>query len=149
MVGGYRRETYLHDPPGDDVGEGDVDWETVHGEIEGGLATSDHSFELRVEHRIERRRTFDYTDYVRGGATLTYAFRGVLSVSPILRWDTEREDEDVPSWYPAGEARVTFGSGSFVRVFGGRTPGGRLCAGGICRDVPPFEGVLGELVLRL
>lgn len=148
VVGGYRRETYLHDPPGDAVGLGDVDWETVHGEIDGGIASNDHSVELRLEHRIERRRTFDYVDYVRGGATLTYAFRGVLSVSPIVRWDTQRE-EGVPEIYPAGEARLTFGSGSFVRVFGGRTPGGRLCAGGICRDVPPFEGVLGELVLRL
>jgi hypothetical protein len=29
------------------------------------------------------------------------------------------------------------------------TPGGRLCTGGVCRDVPPFQGGLLELVLRI
>ena len=32
---------------------------------------------------------------------------------------------------------------------GGMTPGGRVCSGGVCRDVPLFQGAIGELVLRI
>ena len=115
--------------------------------IYAGVALGGHSLEVRVEHRIERRFTFGYIDYVRGGVSLTWSYGG-FHVSPIIRWDTERKDLD-STLYLAGEARWEFVEGSHVRLFGGRTPGGRLCSGGICRDVPPFEGVLLELVIRI
>ena len=38
---------------------------------------------------------------------------------------------------------------NFIRVFGGMTPGGRVCSGGVCRDVPLFQGAVAELVLRI
>ncbi len=150
IVLGARRESYLHDPMGD-PGQGDLDWSVFHGELDATLAGGDHSLELRVEHRIERRYVFDYTDYVRGGVTLTYSYvwalNGQIDISPVLLWNDEKKE--LPSLYPGLEVRLEFAQGSFVRIFGGRTPGGRLCSGGVCRDVPPFEGVQGELIVRL
>jgi hypothetical protein len=31
----------------------------------------------------------------------------------------------------------------------GQTPGGQICSGGICRDVPTFEGIRVTFVGRL
>ncbi len=153
LSGGYRRETHLRAIDFLEVEEGDLDWRVVHFEVDATLGKGDHSFELVAEHRMERRLLFDYIDYVRGGVTLTWSYAGALSVSPILRWDTEKkslvEERSLGAFYAGGEVRWQFLEGSHVRVFGGQTPGGRLCSGGICRDVPPFEGVLGEVVLRL
>jgi hypothetical protein len=56
---------------------------------------------------------------------------------------------EFPVIYPAGEVRYMFIPGSTVRLFGGMTPGGRLCTGGVCRDVPPFQGAIAEVVLRI
>lgn len=147
MSGGYRRETWLGEEPIFDVQAGDLDWRVVHGEVDLTVGKGEHSFELLVEHRDERRLFLEYVEYVRGGVSLTWSWAGEISVSPMLRWSTEKKTQD--TFYPGGEVRWEFREGSHVRLFGGRTPGGRICSGGVCRDVPPFEGVLGELVLRL
>jgi hypothetical protein len=146
-IGGYRRETYLRDFPVLLANAGDMDWEVIHGEIDGSIAYGAHGFELRVEQRFERRRLFNVVEYVRGGATLTWSFAGRLHVSPVLLWNTEKALE--PDLYPGIEVRWEFVRGSHVRTFVGQRPGGRICAGGLCRDVPPFEGGFLELVLRL
>jgi hypothetical protein len=145
---GLRRETYLHDPAPVELAEGDLDWRVIHGEIDTTLAVGDHSFELRLEHRFERRFLgVGYVEYERGGATLTWSVAGELLITPTLLWNSEKRE--LATFYPGGEVRWNFIEGSFVRVFGGRTPGGRLCSGGICRDVPAFEGVLSEIVVRI
>ena len=149
LIGGYRVETYLEAPAAfPDAAVGDVDWRVYHGEADVGLSVGDHAFELRLEQRFERRRrALRNVDYRRGAATLTWAFRGNLTVSPILLWDTERADN--PDLYPGLEVKWEIVEGSHLRAFGGRTPGGIVCSGGICRDVPPFEGFMTELVLRI
>ena len=88
-----------------------------------------------------------------------------LVVSAMLRWDnTARAVGDrgffdrslgaaegalLPTLYPSAEVRWNFTISNFVRVFGGMTPGGRVCSGGVCRDVPLFQGAIAELVLRI
>jgi hypothetical protein len=146
LAGGRRRETHLRTEEAL-WEQGDLDWEVLHGEIDATVGQGDHAFELVVEHRAERRLFLEYVDYVRGGATLTWSYAGVLSLSAILRWTDEKKD--LQTLWPGGEARWDFTEGSHIRVFGGLTPGGRICSGGVCRDVPPFEGALAELVLRL
>ena len=51
--------------------------------------------------------------------------------------------------YPSIEFRYNFDPSNSIRLFVGQTPGGLICSGGVCRQVPPFEGGLLELVLRL
>lgn len=175
-IAGYRVETHLGDPFGPMIppSEGDLDRRIVHGEIDGTVAVGDHSFELRVEHRRERHRQgVGYNDFVRGGVSLTWSWRGELIVSPGVRWDTEKGEVAYTPWgdifddqpepmpgdpppegfpgqdvYPYLEVKWVFTEGSFVRVAGGRRPGGPICSGGVCRDLPPFEGVVAELVIR-
>ncbi len=147
LVGGARRESYLNDPSGDDVNKWDLDWRVFHIQLDLGLVKGKHSLELTFIHRDERLRNFSLVNYERGTLSLTWSYAGKIRISPVLNWNTEQADN--PSLYPGGEVRVDFLEGSFVRIFGGRTPGGRICSGGVCRDVPPFEGVLAEVVLRI
>lgn len=146
LTAGARRESYLHNPAGD-VGRWGLDWRVFHVQLDVGLVKGKHSLELTFIHRDERLRNFSLVDYERGTLSLTWSYAGKIRISPVLNWNTEQADN--PSLYPGGEVRVDFLEGSFVRVFGGRTPGGRICSGGVCRDVPPFEGVLAEVVLRI
>lgn len=150
LTGGVRRETYLTDPEfPEELRRGDLDWRVYHVELDASVALGDHAIELSVEHRAEKRMLFDYVEYIRGGVSLTYSWAGVLSLGPILRWDTEKEGLGLSTFFPGGEVKWEFLDGSHLRVFGGRTPGGRICSGGVCRDVPPFQGALAELVVRL
>ena len=146
FVAGARRESYLHDPSGD-PGRWDLDWRVLHMQLDLGLVKGKHSLELTFIHRDERLRNFSLVNYERGTLSLTWSYAGKIRISPVLNWNTEQADN--PSLYPGGEVRVDFLDGSFVRLFGGRTPGGRICSGGVCRDVPPFEGLLAEVVLRI
>ena len=149
MSAGYRRETYLHDPAGDIFNEGDVEAEVYHGSAELVLSQGHHSVDISVQNREENHAGFiTYQRYRRGGVSLTYSWQSEFSISPALRWSTERATTQ-PIYYPSVEAKWVFDHGSHLRVFGGRNPGGRVCSGGVCRDVPPFQGVQAELVYRL
>lgn len=137
------------------------------------------SIEIRLDHRFERNFTFDRIEgsaplfdaarglfsTSRGGIAVSWSHGLPLVVSANLRWDnTARAVGDrgffdrslgssegalLPTLYPSAEVRWNFTVSNFVRVFGGMTPGGRVCSGGVCRDVPLFQGAVAELVLRI
>ncbi|HJL46415.1 MAG TPA: DUF6029 family protein, partial [Polyangiaceae bacterium LLY-WYZ-15_(1-7)] len=141
-----RRESYLQSPFAD-VNKWELDWRVFHVQVDAGLVIGRHSLEMTFIHRDERLRNFALVDYERGQLAFTYSWAGKLRVSPVLNWNTENRDN--PAFYPGIEARYDFLEGSFLRLFYGRTPGGRICSGGVCRDVPPFEGGIAEVVLRI
>jgi len=148
--GGYRDDRYLG--ARDARQGGDLHWRVIHGQLETGIVMGPHSLELSLIHRQESKwnaSILDFDDYVRGSLSLTWSWQGRVRVSPILAWNNEKRGSEAPVLYPGLEARVDFMEGSFVRIFGGSQPGGRICSGGVCRDVPLFQGFLGELVLRL
>ncbi|MEO0322565.1 MAG: hypothetical protein AAF447_06390 [Myxococcota bacterium] len=145
---GYRRETWLVDTVAFASQRGDSDWQVWHGKFESGVVFGEHSLELTIDQRSEEQRLSGLLKrYERGTASLTYSWRGRVRVAPTLGWNTEFPLN--PTYYPALEARFDFLEGSFLRVFGGQTPAGIICSGGVCREVPAFEGVLTELVIRL
>ncbi|HEX4936067.1 MAG TPA: hypothetical protein VFV33_22960, partial [Gemmatimonadaceae bacterium] len=109
---------------------------------------------------------------MRGGLAVTWSHGMPLVVSAMLRWDNTNRgpstlsffhepfgvapdpanpslDPLLPTLYPSAEVKWNFTLSSFVRAFGGITPGGRVCSGGVCRDVPLFQGGIVELVLRI
>lgn len=109
---------------------------------------------------------------VRGGIAFTWSHGMPLVVSALLRWDNtirpagqaglfdsplgvapdasnRTVDPRLPTLYPAAELRWNFTISNFVRLFAGMTPGGLVCAGGVCRNVPLFQGAVAELVLRI
>ncbi len=173
---GYRHEWVLgdavqsHGPTGADS----TDWQIWHADmnLEFAVAPQD-SLELRIDASINRRWNTSintvspdpYYLYSRSGVALTWAHGTRWNFSGVLRYDTfyYAQGKQTPTvqpdgtidlerawqFYPAGEIRWMFIPGSTLRLFGGATPGGRLCTGGVCRDVPPFSGAMLELVLRI
>ncbi|MBW2464447.1 MAG: hypothetical protein JRH11_22550, partial [Deltaproteobacteria bacterium] len=149
LAGGYRREVYLDDDASQVANAGELDWEVVHALFDMNIGYGAHSFELRADPRYEQRRTAlgGVRDYWRGGTYLTWSFAGRIHVSATLQWNSEKVTRS--TFYPGAEAKWEFVRGSHVRFFVGQTPGGLLCSGGVCRDVPEFEGGVLELVLRI
>lgn len=162
---GYREEMLLHDVPSPDPAfarrRGDMDRRMIHGMIDATIGSGEHSFDLVVDHRFEQEVPFDSVrDFQVGGVSVTYTYNIQLALSLVLRWtdykpgeNREREERDYNflggALYPSLEARWNFDPGTFVRAFVGATPGGTICSGGVCREVPPFEGVLAQFVGRL
>lgn len=157
---------------------GDVKHESLQADFDIALPVgANDSIELRVDHRFERNYTaealtgFNWDDLVtgsRGGVALSWSHGLPLVVSAALRWDNTTRpigqrglgDDPLgvvsgaglpllPVLFPSAEVRWNFTLSNFVRVFGGMTPGGRVCSGGVCRDVPLFQGAIAELVLRI
>lgn len=149
IVLGYRQETWLHsdDRFGDLAQPGELDWRVIHGNVDASVVFGDNSLELRVDQRFERRLEGRLKDFVRGEVTVTWSWKGVFRMSPALRWNDEIST--APSLYPALEMRWDYTPGSFFSFLVGRTPGGIICANGVCREVPPFEGAKLTWVARL
>jgi hypothetical protein len=169
---GYRREWMLGEPHMLHTGQVDaLDWQYWHADMDLQFAMGPQdSLEMRIDVAAHNRwnsdpSVGDYYWYTRSGIAVTWAHGIRWNFSAVLRYDTfyaqqGKQTYDVhpdgtvsadryPEWYPAGEVRWMFMSGSTLRLFGGMTPGGRLCTGGVCRDVPPFAGGMLELVLRI
>lgn len=154
---------------------GDIKHESIQADVDIAFPVgANDSIELRVDNRFERNFTFDrLTGFdlgqllagVRGGVALSWSHGLPLVVSAGLRWDnTSRPVGEaslgdqpfgmltpnrLPTLYPNLEVRWNFTMSNFLRVFAGMTPGGRVCSGGVCRDVPLFQGAVAELVIRL
>jgi hypothetical protein len=156
---------------------GDVKHESIQADFDIAVPVgSNDSLELRVDHRFERNYTAEaltgfnleqLTMGARGGVSLSWSHGLPLVVSASLRWDNTTRpigqrglgDDSfgvvgagvplLPVLFPSAEVRWNFTLSNFVRVFGGMTPGGRVCSGGVCRDVPLFQGAIAELVLRI
>ncbi len=171
--GGYRRETCIHDDC-QIAGEhaGDIDREMIHGQVELTVASGDHGFDITADHRYEGEREFGnaFGRFQIGGVAFTYTFGVVFTATIGLRWTDQfggvvyqRNQRDyngigdrsagtlgaAGSMYPSIEFRYNFDPSNSVRLFIGQTPGGLICAGGVCRQVPPYEGGALEFVLRL
>ncbi|MEZ4407142.1 MAG: hypothetical protein R3A52_11770 [Polyangiales bacterium] len=154
---------------------GDIKHESIQADIDVAFPVgANDSIEVRVDNRFERNFTFDrLTGFdldqllagVRGGIAVSWSHGLPLVVSAGLRWDNTHRPlgeaslgdqpfgtltpSRLPTLYPNLEVRWNFSISNFVRVFAGMTPGGRVCSGGVCRDVPLFQGAVAELVFRL
>jgi hypothetical protein len=170
---GYRQETLLHDVPNANPmfvrHRGDLDRRMIHGMIDATLGQGEHSFDVVLDHRFEEEFSFDSVrDFQVGGLSITYTYNIQLAVSAVLRWTDYKPGENLArerqyginvmegpgafhpgTLYPSLEIRWNFDPGTFLRGFVGATPGGTICSGGVCREVPPFEGVLLQFVGRL
>ncbi len=82
----------------------------------------------------------------RGLAVLSLGRAGWGSLAVLYGYTNESAAS--PTHYPGLELSVDLPRGGMVRLFGGRLSGGQVCAGGLCRDLPPFEGLRLDLVLR-
>ncbi len=140
VSGGFRRETR---PSGALRGRLWHVEATASLPVAGSLA-----LETAVNHVSEAESGFSgLRDFVRGLASFGVAWPDHGSVTFVYGYSTEVPTR--PTHYPGGEVRVVLPHGGEVRLFGGRMAGGRVCASGTCRDLPPFEGVRLDVVLNL
>lgn len=158
---GARLEVLLHDLPIYDIEAGALDRWMIHGRFDVTLGSGDHSFDFVVDHRHERELLGGQTrDFQIGGVAVTYTYGVPFVLTLGLRWTdfqrgivTQRAMRDYNflggELYPSIELRYTFDPGTYLGLFVGQTPGGQLCSGGVCRDVPTFEGVRLSFVGRL
>ena len=171
--GGYRREFCLQNACELAVERAnDMDREIIHAQIEGTVAIGDHGFDLTADHRYEAERIFTgaLSRFQIGGFALTYTYGVIFAIVLSLRWTdqvqgvvAQRNTRDynflgghagtdlgaAGSMYPSIEFRYNFDPSNSIRFFVGQTPGGLICSGGVCRQVPTFEGGIVELVARL
>ena len=106
-----------------------------------------HSVELAYHHEgYEDLSRFRDQKYHLAQLAVTYSFAPWLDAAFLWGYTTEIATRR--AHYFGGEVRVRFKSDSFVRLFGGQMRGGLVCINGACRDVPPFEGVRAEVVVR-
>jgi hypothetical protein len=161
LQAGARFEVLLHDIPSADFVAGDMDRWMIHGRLDVTLGSGDHAFDIVIDHRHERELTGNQVrEFQIGGASITYTFGVPLTLTLSLRW-TDFQPGVVQlraakeynflggEYYPSVEARWTFEPGTYLGLFAGQTPGGQLCSGGVCRDVPTFEGFRLSFVGRL
>ncbi|MGE0784256.1 MAG: hypothetical protein AB7S26_01110 [Sandaracinaceae bacterium] len=161
---GSRFEVLMHDvtrPDSSIVDAGSLDRWMIHGRADLTIGSGDHSFDFVVDHRHERELIGgELHEFQVGGASVTYTFGVPLALTLSLRWTDfqqgvvdRRQDRDYNflggAFYPSFEGRWAFDPGTYVAIFVGQTPGGQLCSGGVCRDVPTFEGFRLEFVARL
>lgn len=146
------------------------DWHIAHADVDVAFPiAANHALDVKLDGRIETRwddslidnmgTRAGYYTFFRGGLTASYSYQDRLQISGLFRIDTTNAAKFVdqlptdgsapPTVFPGAEVRWMFTPGNVLRVFGGMTAGGRLCTGGVCRDVPPFQGALAELILRV
>jgi peroxiredoxin len=127
------------------------------------LSTDGQTFHYQINANWPLARTFsleaDWKHKVFDGEYLDYSeIRSYLSLHKSPRWvaTVQYEWTDNPETvfftkkndFWAGELEVRFGKAHSVRLFLGSTKGSTKCAGGVCRVLPPFEGLRLEAVLR-
>lgn len=107
-----------------------------------------HSLNIKAEHRSEVKQGVpDNISFVKGLLTTTYAFQPYLRISTLYGYTTEFEFKN-PIHHVAAQFDWDFYHGSTLRLFGGRVPGGIVCAGGTCVNVPPSSSYRAEVALR-
>ncbi|GEM_PF-2075304 len=98
-------------------------------------------------HRSEVAQSFSgERPFVRGLAIAGVAIAQTVVVSGLYGYTSEKTA--LPLHYPGAELKVYLPNGGEIRAFGGRMAGGRVCVSGTCRDVPAFEGVRLDTVIR-
>jgi hypothetical protein len=120
-----------------------------------------HALNVKAEHRTECKPTLASTDsqcglfdgdaaghrFHRSLLTTTYAVQSAFRAS-LLYGYTDEQPRAVPTNHFGVQLDWDFMPGSTMRAFGGSLPGGFICAGGTCVDVPPSSSYRLEIVNR-
>jgi Family of unknown function (DUF6029) len=126
----------------------------VHGDLKFDTpVVRPHS--VSTEARIKQFHSFNenaFADTMTWSGTLGYAYSPFITVTGSYEWSDEPDggvltlgapkEEDPNFW--AVEAIVQPADWSRISVAYGRYRGGLKCAGGVCRQLPPFEGAKTE-----
>jgi hypothetical protein len=140
---GYREDN--------DNENGELNRNLIHAEAEvSAVLSGPHGLALKWWHRSEEKRlAFSTKSFELGLATLTYSYNPYLKLTALFGYNTEFEDRATePTEYYAGQVDLLFWNSSALRVFAGQIPGGIVCAGGTCVQVPASSQYTFQLVTR-
>ncbi|MDP8223536.1 MAG: DUF6029 family protein [Candidatus Lernaella stagnicola] len=124
----------------------------VHGDIKVDTPIiSPHS--VNAEWRVKQFHSFDETqfeDALTWSTALGYAWAPYVTLTGLYEWSDEpavlelgaRPDDDENFW--AVESTIQPADWTRISLAYGRYKGGLKCAGGVCRQIPPFEGFKSE-----
>lgn len=130
----------------------------VHGEFDAGTPVA-ANHELTIESRwkdFSGMGIYMGTEYGSYSVAPTWNWASRLSVTGRYEHSDEplssgsglsRRTKDDPEFW-SGEATVKAGTHVEVTIFYGRIKGGLVCSGGVCREVPPFDGARADLTLK-
>ena len=111
-------------------------------------ATAVDSWSLKAEHQhVEDTGTVSggLGEFDRRFFTLEYARAGRWTLSAMLetnnKYVAQREFLEGAGPYPAVQAVRTLADGSLLSLWAGKRLGGYVCAGGVCKYEPAFQGV--------
>jgi len=106
-----------------------------------------HALNLKGEYRFEEKSAVPNIEFGRALLTATYSLRSVFRSSLLYGYTTERI-ASVPVHHVGAQLDWDFMPGSTMRFFGGRLPGGVICAGGTCVEVPASSSYRLEVAMR-
>ena len=109
--------------------------------------TGMHALNLKGEYRFEEKSAVPNIEFGRALLTATYSLRSVFRSSLLYGYTTERI-ASVPVHHVGAQLDWDFMPGSTMRFFGGRLPGGVICAGGTCVEVPASSSYRLEVAMR-
>lgn len=113
----------------------------AHLEIEAAQALGERwSVTVQVLHDERAKRDVLLDERFREG-TLLAGVRLQPSLSVAAGYDYSTEPTQPRTHYPNGQLGWDFTPSSSLRLFVGSARGGLKCVSGVCRQVPPFEGV--------
>jgi len=113
----------------------------AHVEIEAAQVLDERwSATVQVVHDERGKRDVLLDESYREGTVLA-GVRLQPSLSVAAGYDYSTEPTQPHTHYPSGQLGWDFTPSSGVRLFVGSARGGLKCVSGVCRQVPPFEGV--------
>ena len=120
----------------------------AHGEIEAAQAFGDRfSVTLQAVHLERRKRDVLLDEKFREG-TLLAGLRVQPALTVAAGYDYTTEPIQPHTHYLNGQLGWDFTPSSGLRLFAGSARGGLKCVSGVCRQVPPFEGVKLTATIR-
>jgi hypothetical protein len=130
----------------------------VHGQAELNTPivyphSIDVKYRIKQFHGMAALQGSEYSDHE---ADLTYGYAPYFSLTGSYEWSdepasgitSEKTDEEEGPNYWAVESVVQPAEWARISLGYGRYKGGLKCAGGVCRQTPPFEGFKSEFSFR-
>ncbi|MCK5808222.1 hypothetical protein KAH37_04460 [bacterium] len=145
VLGGYHRkedlEAYAGNPPKL------VEWGYIN--LLLGTSFKKQSFKSTSEVYIKNDPGEEWNDAVDFRQTLDWTISSLVTFSLLLSyWNDHNEDSDEQHYYPGASISVHYKKVRAL-IFGGQMRGGKVCTGGVCRDLPDFSGVKLEFDLKM
>ncbi len=164
FTGGYRGEFNVEDdsPTGKDYGNDMM----IHAYFDGAVVVKASTLELSTNFRTFHEATDDPYDWISSESSLSWNYKGVLTVAVLFDVTNERsalsgplavpgnilnrDDADDPlGIFGAAEVTIRPAPGMGIKVFAGANKQGLRCTGGVCRWLPGFSGFRTELTFSL